>query len=138
MEMEYAKFKELVPNTSLSQDDFNKVIDNSTAIIEDATNDFYVLNSIDDDLNSSDDFKRFKATMYLKAIARQVVFANWDGGDGSAQSINDGVADVQFGRTHLQKTSVPSDSTVGDTGLCFNAYHCLYRTGLLFAGVDHN
>lgn len=119
---EYAAF-----DTTLVVDDFNRVINQAEANVDDATRDYYQLHSLDDDPNQRRvrDFKR--------AVAEQADYLYFVGTAKSYEQANDDFKSISIGRLNL----TPNQTAMGTTrgGLCRETYQLLGKHGLLWRGV---
>ena len=135
-QMEFARYTELGFN-KLDNDSFNKVIASSQLLVGNLAKDYYEFHDIQKDLNSDDDFIKFRANQFQKAICVQCEFADDLGASSLVEQQKAGITDVQIGRTHLQQSSNPVNSvTYGKSGVYLPAYELLVHTGLLYRGVD--
>lgn len=120
---EYSSF-----STTVTQDQFSALEQQAEYAIDDATNDYYQLNSLSDDLNQRRvrDFKR--------AVAEQVDYFAFVGSTKSYEQESDDFKTVRIGRLELD----PNSSVVAATkhGLCRETYQLLGKHGLLYRGVS--
>lgn len=119
---EYAAF-----DTTLVADDFNKVIGQAEANVDDATRDYYQLHSLGDDPNQRRvrDFKR--------AIAEQADYLHFVGASKSYEQASDDFKSISIGRLNLTTNQTAMGTTRG--GLCRETYQLLGKHGLLWRGV---
>ena len=120
---EYSSF-----STTVTQDQFSALEQQAEYAIDDATNDYYQLNSLSDDLNQRrvHDFKR--------AVAEQIDYFAFVGSTKSYEQESDDFKTVRIGRLELD----PNSSVVATTkhGLCRESYQLLGKHGLLYRGVS--
>lgn len=134
--LSYDRYKEL-GFVRLDKDSFDKVVNDSELLISALTRDFYELHSIDDDLQSEDEFFVYRATQYQKAIAVQCDFADEAGASNLLEQQQSALTDVSIGRTHLQRSSnLFGNLTYGKSGVVKTALDVLAGTGLLYRGVN--
>lgn len=119
---DYAAF-----DTTLVADDFDLVIGQAEADIDDATRDYYQLNSLNDDPNDRRvrDFKR--------AVAEQADYLHFLGTTKSYEQASDDVKSLRIGRLDLMPNQTAVSSSKG--GLCRESYQLLAKHGLLWRGV---
>lgn len=119
---DYANF-----DATLTDADFKQVIGQAEANVDDATRDYYQLNSMADDPNGRRvrDFKR--------AIAEQVDYLHFVGATKSYEQANDDFKSLSIGRLNL--TPNQTVATSSKSGLCREAYQLLAKHGLLWRGV---
>ena len=120
---EYSSF-----STTVSQDQFSALEKQAEYAIDDATHDYYQLNSLTDDPNQRRvrDFKR--------AVAEQIDYFSFVGSTKSYQQESDDFKSVRIGRLELD----PNSSVVASTknGLWRECYQLLGKHGLLYRGVS--
>lgn len=120
---EYSSF-----STTVTQDRFSALEQQAEYAIDDATHDYYQLNSLNDDLNQRRvrDFKR--------AVAEQIDYFAFVGSTKSYEQESDDFKTVRIGRLELD----PNSSVVASTknGLCRECYQLLGKHGLLYRGVS--
>lgn len=120
---EYSSF-----GTTVAQDQFSALEQQAEYAINDATHDYYQLNSLADDRNQRRvrDFKR--------AVAEQIDYFAFVGSTKSYEQESDDFKSVKIGRLELD----PNSSVVATTkhGLCRECYQLLGKHGLLYRGVS--
>lgn len=134
--LSFDRYKEL-GFVRLSEDSFNKVVNDADLLLSALTRDFYNFHSIEDDLQSKDEFLVYRATQYQKAIAAQCDFADESGASNLFEQQDAALTDVSIGRTHLQRSNnLFNNLTYGKSGVSITAYSLLAGTGLLYRGVN--
>lgn len=120
---EYSSF-----STTVTQEQFSALEQQAEYAIDDATHDYYQLNSLTDDRNQRRvrDFKR--------AVAEQIDYFAFIGNTKSYEQESEDFKSVSIGRLNL----TPNASMVGMTknGLCRECYQLLGKHGLLYRGVS--
>ena len=120
---EYSSF-----STRVAQDQFIDLEKQAEYAIDDATHDYYQLNSLTDDRNQRrvHDFKW--------AVAEQIDYYAFVGSTKSYEQENEDFKSVKIGRLELD----PNSSIVATTklGLCRECYQLLGKHGLLYRGVS--
>lgn len=120
---EYSSF-----STTVTQDQFSTLEQQAEYAIDDATHDYYQLNSLTDDRNQRrvHDFKR--------AVAEQINYYAFIGSTKSYEQESDDFKTVRIGRLELE----PNSSVAATTkhGLCRECYQLLGKHGLLYRGVS--
>lgn len=120
---EYSSF-----STTVTQEQFSALEQQAEYAIDDATHDYYQLNSLIDDHNQRrvHDFKR--------AVAEQVNYYAFIGSAKSYEQESDDFKSVRIGRLEL----TPNSSVAATTklGLCRECYQLLGKHGLLYRGVS--
>lgn len=120
---EYSSF-----STTVTQDQFSALEQQAEYAIDDATHDYYQLNSLSDDLNQRrvHDFKL--------AVAEQIDYFAFVGSTKSYEQESDDFKTVRIGRLELDPNSSVVASAQG--GLCRECYQLLGKHGLLYRGVS--
>ena len=122
--------------TTLTEEQFNGQYNDAKLLIDNLTNDYYVMNNVSDDLSSDVPFIVYRATQYQKAIACQCEFAVASGASTIYEQKAGNLKTVSVGRTSLSTDGNPiSDATYGNTGVVTTAVDLLAKTGLLYRGV---
>lgn len=122
--------------TTLTEEQFNGQYSDAKLLIDNLTNDHYVMQDVSDDLSSDVPFLVFRATQYQKAIAYQCEFAVASGASTIYEQKAGDLKTVSVGRTSLSTDGNSiSDATYGNTGVVTTAVDLLARTGLLYRGV---
>lgn len=122
--------------TTLTEEQFNGQYNDAKLLIDNLTNDYYVMQDVSDDLSSDVPFLVFRATQYQKAIAYQCEFAVASGASTIYEQKAGNLKTVSVGRTSLSTDGNSiSDATYGNTGVVTTAVDLLARTGLLYRGV---
>ncbi len=120
---EYSSF-----STTVTQEQFSALEKQAEYAIDDATNDYYQLNSLTDDVNERRvrDFKR--------AVTEQINYYAFIGSAKSYEQESEDFKTVRIGRLELE----PNSSVAATTkyGLCRECYQLLGKHGLLFRGVS--
>ena len=121
---------------TLTEEQFKDQYNDAKLLIDNLTNDYYVMNDVSDDLSSDVPFFVYRATQYQKAIAYQCEFAVTSGASTIYEQKADNLKTVSVGRTSLSTDGNSiSDATYGNTGVVTTAVDLLARTGLLYRGV---
>ena len=120
---EYSSF-----STMVTQEQFIALEKQAEYAIDDATNDYYQLNSLIDDRNQRrvHDFKR--------AVAEQIDYLAFVGSAKSYEQESEDFKSVRVGRLELTPNS--SIAATAKQGLCRESYQLLGKHGLLFRGVS--
>ena len=122
--------------TALTEEQFTAQYNDAKLLIDNLTNDYYVMHDVADDLSSDVSFYAYRATQYQKAIAYQCEFAVASGASTIYEQKAGNLKSVSVGRTSLSTDGNPiSDATYGNTGVVTTAVDLLIRTGLLYRGV---
>ena len=122
--------------TTLTEEQFNGQYSDAKLLIDNLTNDHYVMQDVSDDLSSDVPFLVFRATQSQKAIAYQCEFAVASGASTIYEQKAGNLKTVSVGRTSLSTDGNSiSDATYGNTGVVTTAVDLLVRTGLLYRGV---
>lgn len=122
--------------TTLTEEQFKDQYNDAKLLIDNLTNDYYVMHDVSDDLSSEVPFLVYRATQYQKAIAYQCEFAVASGASTIYEQKADNLKTVSVGRTSLSTDGNSiSDATYGNTGVVTTAVDLLARTGLLYRGV---
>lgn len=122
--------------TTLTEEQFRGQCNDAKLLIDNLTNDYYVMNDVSDDLSSDVPFLVYRATQYQKAIAYQCEFAIASGASTIYEQKAGNLKTVSVGRTSLSTDGNSiSDATYGNTGVVTTAVDLLARTGLLYRGV---
>ena len=120
---EYSSF-----STTVTQEQFIALEQQAEYAIDDATRDYYQLNSLTDDRNQRrvHDFKR--------AVAEQIDYFAYVGSAKSYEQESNDFKSVRIGRLEL----TPNSSVAATTklGLCRECYQLLGKHGLLYRGVS--
>ena len=120
---EYSSF-----STTVTQEQFSALEQQAEYAIDDATHDYYQLNSLTDDRNQRrvHDFKR--------AVAEQIDYFAFIGSTKSYEQESEDFKSVRIGRLELN----PNNSIVNTAnhGLCRECYQLLAKHGLLYRGVS--
>lgn len=120
---EYSSF-----NTTVTQEQFSALEQQAEYAIDDATHDYYQLNSLTDDRNQRRvrDFKR--------AVAEQIDYFAFIGSTKSYEQESEDFKSISIGRLNL----TPNASVVNTAknGLCRECYQLLGKHGLLWRGVS--
>lgn len=120
---EYSSF-----NTTVTQEQFSALEQQAEYAIDDATHDYYQLNSLTDDRNQRRvrDFKR--------AVAEQIDYFAFIGSTKSYEQESEDFKSISIGRLNL----TPNASVVNTAknGLCRECYQLLGKHGLLYRGVS--
>ena len=133
--MDYAEYTKLGFD-KLQQSEFDAQRNDAKLLIDNLTNDYYVMHDVSDDLSSDVPFLVYRATQYQKAIAYQCEFAVASGASTIYEQKAGNLKSVSVGRTSLSTDGNPiSDATYGNTGVVTTAVDLLIRTGLLYRGV---
>lgn len=115
-------------STTVAQDQFSALEQQAEYAINDATHDYYQLNSLADDRNQRrvHDFKR--------AVAEQINYYAFIGSAKSYEQESEDFKSVRIGRLEL----TPNSSVAATTklGLCRECYQLLGKHGLLYRGVS--
>lgn len=127
--MAYLTYKEYSSiSTKVAQDQFNELEQQAEYAIDDATHDYYQLNSLTNDRNQRrvHDFKR--------AVAEQIDYFAYVGSTKSYEQEGEDFKSISIGRLNL----TPNASVVGTekNGLCRECYQLLGKHGLLYRGVS--
>lgn len=120
---EYSSF-----STRVAQEQFIALEQQAEYAIDDATNDYYQLNSLTDDRNQRrvHDFKR--------AVAEQIDYFAHIGSTKSYEQESEDFKTVRVGRLELDPNSSVAATT--KQGLCRECYQLLGKHGLLYRGVS--
>lgn len=122
--------------TKLKQEQFENQLADATMLIDNLTNDCYVINDIVDDLTSAVPFFAYRAKQYEKAICLQCEFAEEAGASTPLEQSMGAPKSVAVGRTTLTYDSnAVIDVTYGSSGIVKTAVDVLARTGLLSRAV---
>lgn len=115
--------------TDVTAEDFLKLEQKASEVLDSVTRDFYQLNDLDSDFPLRRD--KFK-----KAVAAQVDYF-YDMGATSSHGIQE-PATVQIGRTTLSNSSKGSSSTQGTENSIVSKDTLMYlrNTGLLYRGIE--
>lgn len=115
--------------TDVTAEDFLKLEQKASDVLDSVTRDFYQLNDLDSDFPLRRD--KFK-----KAVAAQVDYF-YDMGATSSHGIQE-PATVQIGRTTLSNSSKGSSSTQGTENSIVSKDTLMYlrNTGLLYRGIE--
>lgn len=133
--MDYAEYTKLGFD-KLQQSEFDAQRNDAKLLIDNLTNDYYVMHDVSDDLSSDVPFLVYRATQYQKAIAYQCEFAVASGASTIYEQKAGNLKSVSVGRTSLSTDGNSiSDATYGNTGVVTTAVDLLIRTGLLYRGV---
>lgn len=120
---EYSSF-----STTVTQEQFSALEQQAEYSIDDATHDYYQLNSLADDVNERRvrDFKR--------AVAEQIDYFAFIGSTKSYEQEGEDFKSISIGRLNL----TPNSSVTGTAknGLCRECYQLLGKHGLLWRGVS--
>lgn len=120
---EYSSF-----STTVVQGQFSVLEQQAEYAIDDATHDYYQLNSLTDDRNQRRvrDFKR--------AVAEQINYFAFIGSTKSYEQESEDFKSISIGRLNL----TPNASVTGmeKNGLCRECYQLLGKQGLLWRGVS--
>ena len=127
--MAYLTFDEYSSiSTTVIPEHFSDLEQQAEYAIDDATHDYYQLNSLTDDRNQRrvHDFKR--------AVAEQINYYACIGSTKSYEQESEDFKSVRVGRLEL----TPNSSVVATTklGLCRECYQLLGKHGLLYRGVS--
>ena len=118
------------------EEQFNGQYNDAKLLIDNLTNDYYVMHDVSDDLSSDVPFLVYRATQYQKAIVYQCEFAIASGASTIYEQKAGDLKTVSVGRTSLSMDGNSiSDATYGNTGVVTTAVDLLIRTGLLYRGV---
>lgn len=120
---EYSSF-----STTVTQEQFSALEKQAEYAIDDATHDYYQLNSLTDDRNQRRvrDFKR--------AVAEQIDYFAFVGSTKSYEQESEDFKTVRVGRLELDPNSSVASTT--KQGLCRESYQLLGKHGLLYRGVS--
>lgn len=133
--MDFATYTKL-GFTTLTEEQFKGQYNDAKLLIDNLTNDYYVMNDVSDDLSSDVPFLVYRATQYQKAIAYQCEFAVASGASTIYEQKAGDLKTVSVGRTSLSTDGNSiNDATYGNTGVVTTAVDLLARTGLLYRGV---
>lgn len=133
--MDFATYTKL-GFTTLTEDQFKGQYNDAKLLIDNLTNDYYVMHDVSGDLSSDVPFIVYRATQYQKAIAYQCEFAVASGASTIYEQKAGDLKTVSVGRTSLSTDGNSiSDATYGNTGVVTTAVDLLVRTGLLYRGV---
>lgn len=133
--MDFATYTKL-GFTTLTEEQFKGQYNDAKLLIDNLTNDYYVMHDVSDDLSSDVPFLVYRATQYQKAIAYQCEFAVASGASTIYEQKAGNLKSVSVGRTSLATDGNSiSDATYGNTGVVSTAVDLLVRTGLLYRGV---
>ena len=133
--MDFATYTKLGFIT-LTEEQFNGQYNDAKLLIDNLTNDYYVMHDVSDDLSSDVPFIVHRATQYQKAIACQCEFAVASGASTIYEQKAGNLKTVSVGRTSLSTDGNSiSDATYGNTGVVTTAVDLLAKTGLLYRGV---
>lgn len=127
--MAYLTFNEYLSfSTTVTKEQFNALEQQVEYAIDDATNDYYQLNSLTDDRNQR------RARDFKRAVAEQINYFAFIGSTKSYEQESEDFKSVKIGRLELN----PSSSVVATTkyGLCRECYQLLGKHGLLWRGVS--
>lgn len=112
----------------VTQEQFSALEQQAEYAIDDATRDYYQLNSLTDDSNQRrvHDFKR--------AVAEQIDYYAYVGSNKSYEQESEDFKSISIGRLNL----TPNSSVTGTAknGLCRECYQLLGKHGLLWRGVS--
>ena len=127
--MAYLTFDEYSSiSTTVIPEHFSDLEQQAEYAIDDATHDYYQLNSLTDDRNQRrvHDFKR--------AVAEQINYYAFVGSTKSYEQESEDFKSVKIGRLELD----PNNSVVNTAthGLCRECYQLLGKHGLLYRGVS--
>lgn len=111
------------------EDNYKKLEQDAEDLINPLTNDFYVLNSIDDDKDT------YRVRCFKKALELQIEFTYSIGASTPYEMSDKDVKSVSVDGTSVTKGTTPINFVTG--GVYNVALEYLYRTGLLFRGVPH-
>lgn len=119
---EYSSF-----STTVTQEQFSALEQQAEYAIDDATHDYYQLNSLVDDVNE------WRVRDFKRAVAEQVDYFAYVGSTKSYEQESEDFKSVRVGRLEL----TPNSSVAATTklGLCRESYQLLGKHGLLFRGV---
>lgn len=136
--IDYATYQSL-GFTKLTKEQFDCEKGMAGVLIENITNCYYsdlYGHSLNNDLNSTDNFIKRRAVLYEKAICVQCEFQVDFGSTPMEQAQNQSINSVSIGKTSINYGKATNISyTQGDSGVCTLAYRLLYPTGLLYTGV---
>lgn len=133
--MDFATYTKL-GFTTLTEEQFKSQYNDAKLLIDNLTNDYYVMHDVSDDLSSDVPFLVYRATQYQKAIADQCEFAVASGASTIYEQKAGNLKSVSVGRTSLSTDGNSiSDATYGNTSVVTTAVDLLVRTGLLYRGV---
>lgn len=120
---EYSSF-----STTVTQEQFSALEKQAEYAIDDATRDYYQLNSLNDDSNQRrvHDFKR--------AVAEQIDYLAYVGSNKSYEQESEDFKSISIGRLNLTPNSNASGKA--KNGLCRECYQLLGKHGLLWRGVS--
>lgn len=133
--MDFATYTKL-GFTTLTEEQFKDQYNDAKLLIDNLTNDYYVIHDVSDDLSSDVPFIVYRATQYQKAIAYQCEFAVASGASTIYEQKAGNLKTVSVGRTSLSTDGNSiSDATYVNTGVVTTAVDILAKTGLLYRGV---
>ena len=127
--MAYLTFDEYSSiSTTVIPEHFSDLEQQAEYAIDDATHDYYQLNSLTDDRNQRrvHDFKR--------AVAEQINYYAFVGSTKSYEQESEDFKSVKIGRLELDPNSSVASTT--KQGLCRECYQLLGKHGLLYRGVS--
>ena len=127
--MAYLTFDEYSSiSTTVIPEHFSDLEQQAEYAIDDATHDYYQLNSLTDDRNQRrvHDFKR--------AVAEQINYYAFVGSTKSYEQESEDFKSVKIGRLELDPNSSVASTT--KQGLCCECYQLLGKHGLLYRGVS--
>nr|DAG70694.1 MAG TPA: Head Tail Connector Protein [Caudoviricetes sp.] len=127
--MAYLTFDEYSSiSTTVIPEHFSDLEQQAEYAIDDATHDYYQLNSLTDDRNQRrvHDFKR--------AVAEQINYYAFVGSTKSYEQESEDFKSVKIGRLELDPNSSVASTT--KQGLCRESYQLLGKHGLLYRGVS--
>lgn len=136
--IDYAEYQNL-GFTKLTKEQFDGEKEMANVLIENITQCYYsdyYGHLLTNDLNSTDNFIKRRATLYEKAICVQCEFQADFGSSPMEQAQNQSINSISIGKTAINYGKNTNISyTKGDSGVCTLAYRMLYPTGLLYTGV---
>lgn len=111
---------------SVRLDEFPKLLNVASDVIDNITNHYYEAYPIEEDLNV------FRKNQFLKAVACQIGYLK-EVGASSTNGVNNNPQSVSIGRTTVSKGNSTS-AQVSKSLLTNDAVNYLYPTGLLYSG----
>ena len=124
---------------ALTQEQFEKQVAIAQTLVENITNQFYAdgsENTIEQDLQSTDNFIKRRALIYEKAVCIQCEFAEEYGATPAEQN-SEAISNVHIGNASISynKNATIENFTYGNSGVSMQVFNLLYPTGLLYSGV---
>lgn len=111
------------------EDNYKKLENDAEDLINPLTNDFYVLNSIDNDED------KYRVRCFKKALELQIEFSSKIGASTPYEMSDKDVKSVSVDGTTVTKGTTPINFVTG--GIYNLALEYLYRGGFLYRGIPY-